>query len=349
MPPIRYTFSGHELILKPPKKVDKMSARLEKLQVEISEQRTVLEKANKDLKILHLSEKKWSWISTAVGVLAFAAPFAKEVSDLVDLQSDDSGCQNSKASIAVGITAGVLAITYICTKTINNCITKKRERLISPLEKQLEELKSLERLFNMMELLSDDEDPPENKDQLLALCAQQMQGQQVSLLSAKKKQQWVYLLMQKLPKESEIKQLMDQAGEMAEGVTPDEGLMQSSPYESMEVSERRHGKENSSETDVEMGKPRHSTSPSVSGDYSGSSGSFAASQASSSPFLSEENADNFAAPPSPKVSRSTLTMSMDDRKRKLQGIAKELKNRLGFDQFYNGKCYFDIKGNVKHC
>lgn len=201
----------------------------------------------------------------------------------------------------------------------------------------------------MMELLSDDEDPPENKDQLLTLCAQQMHGQQVSWLSDKKKQQWVYLLMQKLPEESQIKQLLVKAGEMAEGVSPEDSLMQSSPYGSDDEAERHHGKKDASDIDVEMGHSQHSSSPSPSGDYGSSSGSVGASQASTSPFLSEENADNFAAPPSPKVSRSTLSMSMEARKRQLQGIAKELKNKLGFDQFYNGKCYFDIKGNVKHC
>jgi hypothetical protein len=177
-----------------------------------------------------------------------------------------------------------------------------------------------------------------------------MQCQKIPLLSEKKKQQWVYLLMQKLPDESELKQLMNKAGEMAEGVTPDEGLMQSSPYGSIEGSERH----SDTHTDIEMGMESSSSTPSVSGDYgvsSGSSGDSHASSggASSSPFLSEENADNFAAPPSPKVSLSKLAMSMEDRKRKLQTIAEELKNKLGFDQFYNGKCYFDIKGNVKHC
>lgn len=337
MQPIRYSFTGHNLALKPPKRVDKMSARIEKLQTQIVEQRTSLEKANSELKILHLSERKWGWISTAVGVLAFAAPFAKEVSDLVDLKTNDSNCQNSQASVAVGITAGVLAITYICTKTVNNYIIKKREKLITPLEKQLEELKSLEKLFKMMEAFSDEEEQPEAKDQLLTLCAKEMQCQTGSILTDKKKQQWVYLLTQKLPEASEIKQLMDQAGKMAEGVPSDDEFTQSSPYGSPENS------------DVELGMQHSSRSQSVSGDYDVSSGSQGDSQASNSPFLSEENADNYGAVPSPKASLSELSISVQERRRKLQNAAKELKEKLGFDQFYNGRCYFDIKGNVKHC
>lgn len=317
MQPLGYTIPGHSLVLRPPKRVDKITAKIEKLQKEIKAQRRALDKANHQLKILHLSEKKWGWIGTTFGVLAFATPFIKEIADIVDLNTNDSGCQNSQASAAVGSTAAALAIAYIIVKTINNCIVKKREVLISPLEKQLEELKALEKIFEIMETFANEEE--EAKEALLIQCTQQLKKHHGNGISDKYKQQWFYLLAKQLPEGNEIKHLVTEGERIATEVSSgNDEVLVNVEGELSSSSGTLHPKE-TGEFDTDSNSDRLTTS---------------------SPFLTDEDADNQAPPLSPKASRIQHSWGLDGKNSQLEEITNRLNEKFGYKQFQEGKVVF---------
>lgn len=324
MSPLGYTIPGHSLVLRPPKRVDKISAKIEKLQKEIKAQRRALNKANNELKILHLSEKKWGWIGTTFGVLAFATPFIKEIADIVDLNTNDSGCQNSQASAAVGSTAAALAIAYIIVKTINNCIVKKREVLISPLEKQLEELKALEKIFEIMETFANEEE--ESKEALLIQCTQQLKKHHGNSISDKYKQQWFYLLAQQLPEGNEIKQLVTDGKRIAKEVSSEQ------PTRSSENDEVLVNVE------AELSSSSGTLNPKETGEFDTDSKSDRLT--TSSPFLTDEDADNQAPPLSPKASRIQHSLGWEGNKSRLEEITNRLNEKFGYKQFQEGKVVF---------
>lgn len=315
MSPLGYAMPSCPLVMRPPKKAEKIAARVERLRKQIAEQSAALEQANNDLKILHLSERKWGWIGTAFGVLAFATPFVKEIADIVDLNTNDSGCQNSQASAAVGSTAAALAIAYIIVKTINNCIVKKRAVMISPIEEQLKELKALEKTFDIMQTFTEEDE--DAKETHLMDWTRKMQAHQGIYISEKYKRKWFYQFTQTLPEDNEFRKLILKGDRIARELSSEE----SSPYSSNDASSG----------DVEMAL----SSSGVDSD------SDSVHSATSSPFLTDDEADNQAAPPSPKSSGYHLSSKLQRKKLKLERITNQLNERFGYNQFSEGKIAFN--------
>lgn len=360
MTAINYSCTGVPLVLSPPKRVSQTPSRIEKLQKDIAHQRETLEKANRDLTFCHISLKHWSWISTCFGGLAFCSPFTKIVYEITALY--DSNCSNSAATIGIGTTAGVLAIGYLGTKTIVGCINKKKKRIITPIDDQLKELYSLERLFKLMADLSNEKDPEINKEELLTSCAQEMQSQKGNWLNEESKQQWFYILAQKLPESSEIKALIRKASEIAEKIHQTETKSSSSTDKDDEKNPvdielgllRDVGEGSSSEDEVDsqlgvrINNKRFSRAAIIDVEAQNEETSDTEDLSSSdSDFLDEKAADSIAAPASPRPSTRPIDEKTRAKRIKLKKITQKLNKRLGLKEFYTGKLYYDIYGNIK--
>lgn len=362
--PINYVFQGGPLVLKPPKKAKRTSGKIEALQKKILDQKIELETLQHELKVFHISEKNWGYISTGLGALAFGSPFLKNIYELVNLYSnqEDSQCETPVPSLIIGTIAIVLGISYLGAKTIVGCIGKKREALISPIEKQLEELNALQKLFEMMEGFSNEED----KEELLSQCTQQMASLNGTLLKDEYKQGWFYLLVEKLPEENDVKRLLSEAKQKLEEI---EQAKKDSPKEGRRK-KRKPAAKVSSEVDVELGKvhrkktslvaqkieklepEKEPASPTkshkhraptkgLSSSSSSNSGENSSASGSDSNFLNSANADNNAAPSSSaKLSLADYDEIIQEKRERLRKITKELNSKLGLDRHYHGGLYF---------
>lgn len=362
MTAINYSCTGAPLVLSPPKRASQTPSRIEKLQRDIAHQRETLEKANRDLTFCHISLKHWSWISTCFGGLAFCSPFTKILYEITALY--DSNCSNSAATIGIGTTAGVLAIGYLGTKTIVGCINKKKNRIITPIDDQLKELYSLERLFKLMSDLSNEKDPEIDKEELLTSCAQEMRSQKGNWLNDESKQQWFYILAQKLPENSEIKALMRKASEIAEKIHKAQTESSSSTHkeddknpvdiESGLFQDEKDDASSESEEDIELGvrinNKRFSRAAVIDVESQAEETSETENLSlsdSDSGFLDEKAADSIAAPRSPRPSTRPIDDKLRAKRLKLRRITLKLNKKLGLKEFYTGKLYYDIHGNIK--
>ncbi|MFV0339839.1 MAG: hypothetical protein ACK5MA_04290 [Parachlamydiaceae bacterium] len=320
---------SRSLPLRAPKKPNKASEKIKTLHNSIELQKQELTNLNNELKFFHIPIKYWDRFKSVTAVSGVGILVSQNIYEIVNVNDNSDQCSNSQATILVGTIVFVVGIIYIIAEAIVGCGNKKRDRMIAPLETELKVLASKEQtLETIREFL---ECGTEEEDEKLSKCTRQLAASETPEISSR----WTGCLGEQLNDKSEIKKLLKKGSEIARNIASSS----SSSYSMSEETLRKRR--------IKTLEDSLSSSTSVSGKESfTSTSSSSGSTPGSSPILQETNADNSAAPPSPKPSAGDSTPPAVRQKRELKEITKKLKARLGVEQFQYNHVTFDSRGHV---
>jgi hypothetical protein len=322
---------SRSLPLRAPKHPDKASDKIKTLQSNIELQKQELTNLNNELKFLHIPIKHWDHFKSVTAITGVGIPVAENIYEIVNVSDNSDDCSNSQATIWVGTIVFVVGIIYIIAEAIVGCGNRKRDRMIAPLETELKVLASKEQtLETIKEFLSCTTD---EEDEKLSACTRQLAASE----TPEDSRRWTSVLGEQLNDKSEIKQLLKKGSEIAKNIISSSSSSYSdSESEALKREKRR----------IKTLEDSLSSSPIVSKGESNSASS-SGSTPSSSPILHEANADNSAAPASPRPSIGDETPPIVRQKKELKKITKQLKARLGVEQFQYRHVTFDTRGHVQ--
>lgn len=299
--PLALSYNNLLFALQSPNDPTVLSTNIHTVQNNVALQRKALEDAENEMKFLSLSKKQWSWIATVTPVLAVITPYADKIYELINLNTSDSDCENSTATKVSGSLAVVLALGFITAKAITKYLSKKRKKIVSPFEEQLEQLRFFELHLKTIRMLFDANNPPQEKEEIFVKFAHEMKNLNKNQQINQYQQQCFFLASQSLPDNCEIKQMMREADQIAEEIAEEE-QNSSSSYPNQTENE-----------DLEMGLSTSSSSDS----------------------------------PAPRnIKMAPLYDSIETKRKQLRKLTKKLKTKLGLDEFYTGKLYYDSSGKI---